>query len=130
MKIGGEFIYVKNTGTWYIQQVGRMIFNSNPANLNAIFPASAWDNTAAWNIAAVPSSTVREFDQNFHPGSWGINIPRPTWAIWLGDNWRVNNQLTINYGVRWDDDWGVASPPDVVTNTILINNKNQGTIQW
>src|SRR5438094_5412215 len=37
-------------------------------------------------------------------------------------NWRVNNQLTINYGVRWDDDWGVASPPDVVTNTILINN--------
>ena len=122
LKIGGEFIYVKNTGTWYIQQVGRMIFNSNPASLNAIFPASAWDNTAAWNIAAIPSSTVREFDQNFHPGSWGINIPRPTWAIWLGDNWRVNNQLTINYGLRWDDDWGVASPPDVVTNTILINN--------
>ena len=38
IKFGGEFIYVRNTGTWYIQQVGRMLFNSNPANLNALVP--------------------------------------------------------------------------------------------
>jgi carboxypeptidase family protein len=122
LKVGGEFLYVKNTGTWYIQQVGRMIFNSNPANLAAIFPAAAWDTPAQWNIAAIPSSAVREFDQNFHPGGWGIDVPRPTWAVWIGDNWRATSQLTINYGVRWDDDWGVASPPDVVTNAIPINN--------
>ncbi len=36
IKMGGEFIYVTNKGDWYIQQVGRMIFNSNPANMNAI----------------------------------------------------------------------------------------------
>src|SRR6185312_1239688 len=64
----------------------------------------------------------REFDQNFHPSDWGINVPRPTWALWLGDNWRIGNQLTVNYGLRWDVDWGVASPPDVVVNTIPINN--------
>jgi hypothetical protein len=119
LKIGGEFIYVRNTGTWYIQQVGRMLFNSNPANLNSIITGV---DPSSWNIAAIPSSTIREFDQNFHPGDWGINIPRPTWAAWIGDNWRVNNQLTVNYGVRWDVDWGVASPPDVVTNNILLNN--------
>jgi hypothetical protein len=119
VKIGGEFFYVKNTGTWYIQQVGRMIFNSNPANLGSIITGV---EPSTWNISAVPSSTAREFDQNFHPGDWGINIPRPTWALWIGDNWRVNNELTVNYGVRWDVDWGVASPPDVVTNTIAINN--------
>jgi Carboxypeptidase regulatory-like domain len=122
LKIGGEFLYVRNTGTWYIQQVGRMLFTSNPPNLGSIFPAGAWDDPAQWNIAAIPSSTVREFDQNFHPGDWGIDIPRPTWAVWIGDTWRMRDRLTINYGVRWDDDWGVASPPDVVTNTILINN--------
>src|SRR6185503_6536587 len=77
LKVGGEFIYVKNT---------------------------------------------REFDQNFHPGGWEINVPRPTWAAWIGDNWRVSDQLTLNYGVRWDVDWGVASPPDVVLNSIPINN--------
>ena len=122
LKIGGEFFYVKNTGTWYIQKVGRMIFTSNPANLNAVFTPDNWDNPASWNIAAIPSSTVREFDQNFHASDWGIDIPRPTWAVWIGDNWRMTNQLTVNYGVRWDDDWGVASPPDVITNDILINN--------
>ena len=119
LKLGGEFIYVRNTGSWYIQQVGRMLFNSNPANMNSII---AGTDPSSWNIAAIPSSTVREFDQNFHPGDWSINIPRPTWAAWIGDNWRVNNQLTVNYGVRWDVDWGVASPPDVVTNNILLNN--------
>ncbi len=119
LKMGGEFIYVRNTGTWYIQRAGRMLFNSNPANLNALFPS---EDPSTWNIAGIPSSTIREFDQNFHKGDWSINIPRPTWAAWIGDNWRVSNQLTVNYGVRWDVDWGVASPPDVVTNTILINN--------
>jgi len=119
IKMGGEFIYVRNTGTWYIQQVGRMLFNTNPANLNALFPS---DDPATWNIAGIPTSTVREFDQNFHAGDWSINIPRPTWAAWIGDNWRVTNDLTVNYGVRWDVDWGVASPPDVITNSIPITN--------
>jgi len=119
VKMGGEFIYVSNTGTWYIQQVGRMLFNSNPANLNALFPSP---EPATWNIAGIPASTVREFDQNFHAGDWTIDIPRPTWALWIGDNWRLTNDLTVNYGVRWDVDWGVASPPDVITNSIPLNN--------
>jgi len=123
IKVGGEFIYVTNKGDWFIQQVGRMIFNSNPANMNSII---AGVDPSTWNIAAIPSSVVREFDQNFHPSDWGINVPRPTWALWVGDNWRATSQLTLNYGVRWDVDWGVASPPDVVTNSIAINN-NAGT---
>jgi Carboxypeptidase regulatory-like domain len=118
-KFGGEFIYVRNTGTWYIQQVGRMLFNSNPSNLNALFPS---EDPSTWNIAGIPASTVREFDQNFHAGDWSINIPRPTWALWAGDNYRITNDLTMNYGIRWDVDWGVASPPDVITNSILLNN--------
>jgi hypothetical protein len=119
LKVGGEFIYVTNKGDWFIQQVGRMIFNSNPANMNSIITGV---DPSTWNIAAIPSSVVREFDQNFHPSDWGINVPRPTWALWVGDNWRATSQLTLNYGVRWDVDWGVASPPDVVTNSIAINN--------
>ncbi len=119
LKMGGEFIYVTNKGDWFIQQVGRMIFNSNPANMNSIITGV---DPSSWNIASIPSNLVREFDQNFHPSDWGINVPRPTWAAWIGDNWRINNDLTLNYGVRWDVDWGVANPPDVVLNTIAINN--------
>jgi hypothetical protein len=124
IKLGGEFLYVRNTGTWFIQQVGRMLFNSNPsvALLNSIFPQGSENTPSQWNLGAIPFANVREFDQNFHPGDWSINVPRPTWAVWLGDNWRVSNNLTVNYGVRWDVDWGVANPPDVVLNTITINN--------
>jgi len=121
LRIGGEFLYVKHTGTWYIQRVGRMTFLSLPPDLPERIPASEWDNPSAWNLAGLDRFAQR-FDINYHPGDWGIDIPRPTWAVWIGDNWRVKNQLTVNYGVRWDDDWGVASPPDVVTNTIIINN--------
>ena len=106
--------------TWYIQQVGRMLvqLESRPTSTRC----SRRRIRATWNIAGIPASTVREFDQNFHAGDWTIDIPRPTWAMWIGDNWRVTNNLTVNYGVRWDVDWGVASPPDVITNSIPLNN--------
>ena len=77
LKIGGEFIYVDNTGDWYIQQVGRMHRSTRiPANLNALIPERRIRRS--WNIAGIPASTVREFDQNFHAGDWSIDIPRPT----------------------------------------------------
>jgi hypothetical protein len=120
-KIGGEFIYVTNTGDWFIQQVGRMTLLSVPADIGTRIPQDAWDDPSRWNLAGL-DSIVQRFDKNFHPGDWTIDVPRPTVAVWIGDTWRVSNQLTLNYGVRWDDDFGVASPPDVVTNSILIDN--------
>jgi hypothetical protein len=35
---------------------------------------------------------------------------------------RTNNRLTLNYGVRWDADFGVADPPGIPETTILVNN--------
>ena len=26
-------------------------------------------------------------------GDWTIDIPRPTWAVWFGDTWRMNNSV-------------------------------------
>jgi len=126
LKIGGEYLHVNHTGTWFIQQRGRLIFNGNPsaATLNALFPAAAWNDPSKWNLAGIATSgaVLNRFDENFHPGGWGIDVPRPTYAAWIGDTWRLNNRLTVNYGVRWDDDWGVANPPDVVLTNVPINN--------
>jgi hypothetical protein len=123
IKFGGEFIYIHDTATWYLQKAGRMTFSSVPADITTRVPQSAALDPSQWNLTGL-DSIVQKFDQNFNAGDWLVDVPRPTWALWFGDNWRVSNQLTINYGVRWDVDWGATAAPDIVTNTILIDNNS------
>jgi hypothetical protein len=124
LKIGAEYLYAHDTGTWYIQQVGRMTLSSVPADLASRIPADAWNDPSRWNLAGLDGIVTR-FDKNFHPSDWGIDVPRPTYAVWYGDTWHLGSQFTLNYGMRWDDDWAVASPPNVVTNVINIDNGKQ-----
>jgi hypothetical protein len=121
LKIGAEMIYVSNTGVWNIQERGIMVFTSLPADITSRIPQDAALDPSRWNLSGL-DSLIQRFDQNFHAGDWSINIPRPTWALWFGDNWRMNNHLTVNYGVRWDVDFGATDPPDVIESEILINN--------
>ncbi|MBW8861345.1 MAG: hypothetical protein JF601_03105, partial [Acidobacteria bacterium] len=76
-----------------------------------------------WNLAPL-NPVARDFQINFaqDEADWTIDVPRPTYAVWLGDNWRVSSQLTVNLGVRWDADPNMASPPNIHTNDIIINN--------
>jgi hypothetical protein len=119
-KIGGEFLRVHDRGYWYNVAFGNMIFNSRPADLVRRFPADSWNNPAAWDLTGLDSYAQR-LDINFRP-DWNNDLPRPTVGVWLGDNWRLTNQLTLNAGIRWDADFGVANPPDVPESTILIDN--------
>jgi hypothetical protein len=75
-------------------------------------PFDAWDDPSRWDFSGL-DSTVQRFDQNF--GDWTIDIPRPTWAVWFGDTWRMNDSFTVNYGLRWDADWGALDPPLITT---------------
>jgi len=122
IKIGAEYIYVKHTGDWYIQTIGRYTMSGVPSNLNQLIPADAATDPSRWNLAGL-SSFVQRFDQNYSYSGWEniIDSPRPTYALWIGDNWRVSNQLTVNMGLRWDADPNTASAPNVKTNSIPIN---------
>lgn len=113
LKIGGEFLGWKDTGEWHLGERGVYNFRSNPPDLDRRFPASAVDNPAGWDITGLDS-----FASNFlqNTGNWNVDIPRPTYAVWIGDNWRVNNTLTLNLGVRYDLDQRATDPPDT-TNT-------------
>jgi hypothetical protein len=113
LKIGGEFLGWKDTGEWHLLQRGEFIFNSRPPDLERRFPASGALDPSTWDVAGL-DGLVNRFQQNV--GDWTINIPRPSWAIWFGDTWRMSDhRLTVNYGVRWDVDWGATAPPDVTT---------------
>jgi hypothetical protein len=127
-KIGGEYLRVLDTGEWFLQRRGRMFFLSVPsdAEMARRFPADAWNNPSRWDLTGL-DATVQRFDVNFHGTGWLIDIPRPTFAAWFGDTWRINDQLTVNYGVRWDDDWGATAPPGISETVIPIDNgREQG----
>jgi hypothetical protein len=122
LKFGVEYLHVQHTGDWYIQAVGRYTMASVPANLGALVPASAALDPSQWNLAGLSSATLR-FDQNYSYSGWEniIDSPRPTFAIWFGDNWRPSSNLTVNYGVRWDADPNLASAPNVKEGAILVD---------
>ena len=113
LKIGGEFLGWKDTGEWHLAERGVFNFRANPPDLDARFPVNAADNPAAWNIQGLDAFATN-FLQN--SGNWNVDIPRPTYAVWLGDNWRVNSSLTLNLGIRYDLDQRATDPPDT-TNT-------------
>lgn len=112
MKFGGEFLRWHDTGQWQLLSRGEFIFTARPPDLDRRFPADAWDDPTRWDVSGL-DSLVQRYDQNF--GDWTIDIPRPTWAIWFGDTWRMREDFTVNYGVRWDADWGALDPPHITT---------------
>ena len=120
MKIGGEFMHVAHTGYWGILESGRFTMSSIPSNLSTLIPQSAAFSPTTWNLSAL-NSYVNFYSQNFNQSGWKIDVPRPEVAVWFGDTWKLR-KLSLNYGLRWDDDLGVFSPPNVPATTILINN--------
>jgi hypothetical protein len=121
-KFGGEFLRVRDTKDWSLNRRGTYVFNTRPsdAELERRFPADAWNDPSRWDISGL-EPYLQRFDINFHP-DYRVNTPRPTLGLWFGDNWRVTSNLSINFGVRWDADWGATNPPWVEDRVIFIDN--------
>ncbi|MGE0811950.1 MAG: carboxypeptidase regulatory-like domain-containing protein [Vicinamibacterales bacterium] len=122
LKVGIEYLRVRDTKNWSLGRRGRFVFASRPsdAELERRFPADAWDDPSRWDLTGL-EPYLQRYDINFHP-DYEIDVPRPTVAMWIGDNWRVTDDLTLNLGLRWDADWGAVDPPNVRESVILIDN--------
>jgi len=124
VKVGGEFTRGHDTGDWPARARGQYFFSAIPADIARRFPIDAWNTPSRWDLTGLDSLVLR-FDQNsLAPGSdWLIDVPRPTYAVWVADTWAVTKRVTLNLGIRYDLAWGDLSPPGVFENDILINNR-------
>lgn len=107
VKFGGE--YLSNNHTGLFQQNVRGLaspISAVPANLADIFPV--WNEPAGWKLDQV-APLVSSYVQGF--GDFDIDIPRNILGFWVQDDWKVSRRLTLNLGLRYDNDLGIWSTP-------------------
>jgi len=116
LKWGGEFLGWKQTGAWHLGERGTYNFRANPPDLDRRVPADAVNQPERWDMSGLDDLATNFLQNN---GDWNVDIPRPTYALWFGDWWRVTTRVTLNYGVRYDLDRGATSPPDITNQTVF-----------
>lgn len=107
LKFGGE--YLANNHTGLFQQNVRGLANpisSTPANLPDVFPV--WNDPSTWKLDVV-APLISSFTLGL--GNFNIDIPRNILGFWIQDDWKVTRNLTLNLGVRYDNDLGIWSTP-------------------
>jgi hypothetical protein len=99
-KMGAEIIDEVHTG-FFQQNVRGVVtsFSSPPSNLAAVFPT--WNDPSTWNLAVL-GQTAASFVQGF--GNFDLDITRKTLGFWFQDDWKVSRRLTLNLGLRYDND--------------------------
>jgi hypothetical protein len=136
LKVGGEFLYLVNNG-YFGQNVRGSIActNFNPSFSTAqayaaIFPKGTTDSST-WNytwlsqncVGAAGSTTPNvTYVQGF--GNFTIHIPRKVIGVWAQDDWKILPRLTLNLGLRYDNDLGAFLNNLVITNGLLTPNTN------
>jgi hypothetical protein len=102
VRTGVEYIRYTMDTAWCNNCNGRLGFNvAPPANIEQLIPV--WDDTSTWNLRALSPLVV---DYRIAIGDFAWAIQRNIWAGWLQDDWAVSNNLTVNLGVRYDNDLG------------------------
>lgn len=130
MKIGLEFLQIQDDSCWQNRRRGTYTFLELPSDVQRRFPLDAWNDPSRWDFSGL-ESTLQRYSVNFAKedgsgfrgcGDFTIDLPRPTWAMWFGDTWRVHERFTLNLGVRYDLPWGDLRTQFVPETDLIIDN--------
>jgi hypothetical protein len=119
-KFGGEYLYEHHTGYFQQNVRGSASCSKDPASFPAVFPNTSDPST--WDLAAI-SPLCTSYVQGF--GNFNIDIPRNTIGFWAQDDWNVRSRLTLNLGVRYDNDLGVFLPSLKLPNGLQTPQSGQ-----
>ncbi|MBC7924200.1 MAG: TonB-dependent receptor, partial [Bryobacteraceae bacterium] len=103
VKFGGEYLNIRHYG-FFQQNVRGVVtsFSRVPADLAQVFPE--WNDASTWRLDLL-SQGAASYTQGF--GDFNLNIRRNTLGFWAQDDWKVSKRLTLNLGVRYDNDIGM-----------------------
>jgi hypothetical protein len=107
-RFGFDYLHTNYSGNFGQNVRGTVLsFSSGVSALNlaTIFPV--WNDPSTWNIAAL-SPYASSFTQGF--GDYNYSLPTNAIAGWIQDDWKVTPRLTLNLGVRYDNDLGIFNP--------------------
>jgi hypothetical protein len=103
VKMGGEYMWFLNDFRWCLRCMGEVDATGGPApaNLEALFPV--WNDASTWNLQPLTPLT-RWVYHSKSSTEHTYDVTRHMIAGWVQDDWRVNDRLTLNLGVRYDVD--------------------------
>jgi hypothetical protein len=126
VKSGFDYLHTRYSGLFQQNIRGRVTsFASGVSSLNlpSIFPT--FNDPSTWNIAAL-SPYANTYVQGF--GNFNINIPTNAIGTWIQDDWKATHKLTLNLGLRYDNDLGIFDPSLHLTSGIATPHYNDNLL--
>ena len=119
IKMGLEYLRELNDGSFPQNVRGVATISTNPTSWatpetwDQVFPNQLDPST--WDYAHI-SPYVTSYTQGF--GDFNTNIKRNVFGSWIQDDWKAMARLTVNLGLRYDNDLGLITAGNNTINGI------------